>query len=141
MAGLGVPRLRGPDERQLGLARLGGTVGLLARASGRLALADRHAGPVDAEVHGGGGGRLIREGLAGAFGGGNLASKRLGGAFDVLGLHPHGGQVRKQLAGFGETDQRGVRPVMRSTPGESELRSSPRLRSRGKKPWPQAEQW
>ena len=48
-------RFGGPDGDQLDLARAGRAVRLLVGPSGGLALAHRHAGAVDAEVHGGGG--------------------------------------------------------------------------------------
>ena len=107
-AALGVGGLGAPDHDELGFARLGGPVRLLAGASGRLALAHRHAGAVHAEVHGRGGGRS-RLGRPLLLARGDLAAQGLGGALDVLGAHAHSGQVVQQSAGLRETDQGGGR--------------------------------
>ena len=102
-----VPAFRSPDHDQLDLAGAGLAVALLARPALDLRLAHRHAGAVNAKVHGGRRGGLGGEhGLA--LGGGDLLPQRLGDALDALGMHTHGGQFVEQVAGRGKArDRRG----------------------------------
>ena len=69
-------------------------VGLLAAAPGDLGRADRHAGPIQPQVHRG---RRRRCGLLadGALVTGDFAAERLGAALDLPGLDLHPGQGRQ----------------------------------------------
>ena len=90
------------DVHDLGLARLGGPVGLLAPSAAGLFLAHRHAGAVEAEMEGAGIGGLGLD--DGRLVGGDLAPERLGVALRRLGVDVESGQFAQQLAALGEAD-------------------------------------
>ena len=99
-----VAGVRGPDDGELGLAGLGGAVGLLPLAALGLGLADGDAGAVEAEVEG--------VGLRG-FGFDDAAlilgdgfPEGFGLSFHQLGLDVETGQRGQQFAALGEADSR-----------------------------------
>ncbi len=103
-----IARLGCPDDNELGLASAGGADGLLAGAPGSLARSHRDAGAVHAEIDRRSGRRCRRVRRL-PLHSGQFPAQGLGGALDVLGAHPHAGQVVEQAAGLGEADQRGGR--------------------------------
>ena len=94
-----------PDGHDLGLARPGGAVGLLALASVGLFLAHRHAGAVEAEVKGAGVGGLALD--DGQLVVGDRAPERLGVALRRLGVDVESRQLAQQDARLGEADAAG----------------------------------
>ena len=104
---LRVAALRGPHRDQLDLARPRGAVGPLPRAPDELRGAHGHAGAVHAQVH-----HRCRRGallddvplvLR------DLATERLRGPLDLLGIDADAGQLVNQLAALREADHgRGV---------------------------------
>ena len=91
-----VSGLRRPHDGELGLAGLGGAVGLFALAAFDFALARRHAGAVEAEVDGGGIAGLGFDNAA--LVAGDLAPERLGVSFHRLGGDGEAGQFAQQGA-------------------------------------------
>ena len=135
----GVAPFGRPRRRQLDLAGLGGAVGLLAAAPGDLGRADRHAGPIQPQVHRG---RRRRCGLFadGALVTGDFAAERLGATLDLPGLDLHPGQGRNNSLALAKLTSAAVMPTSRMTPGDSEVSCRSRARSRGQLPRRQAGQ-
>ena len=101
---VGIVALGGPDGDQLDLARLGGSVGLLAGPARELGAPDRDAGAVHAQIHRRRRRRIGRDHVV--FVGGDPASQGLGRAFDVRGRDVHAGEFVQQVVALREADHR-----------------------------------
>ena len=103
--------LGAPDRDEFDFARLGRAVGLLARPPRQLLLAHRHPRAIHPEVQRRrqqlGDGRRLHDVLLVR---GNLASQRLGRAFDVRGRYVDAAERVQQLRSFLEADHRAHPP-------------------------------
>ena len=97
-----VEGVAGPHGQELGLAGLGGAVGLSALAAFAFACMHRHAGAVEAEIEGAGLAGLGVDDMMLVLGG--RASERFGAVLHLLGVDGESGQFAQQLAGLCEAD-------------------------------------